>query len=78
MSVEQRILDVANGARFSPTWYDLTELRLIALEVRKREDRIKQLEDRIHRAGMAFFRDGSDGQVASGMLAILEEERNKS
>ena len=42
-----------------------------------RADRIKQLEDRIHRAAMAFFRDGSDGQVASGMLAILEEERGK-
>ena len=42
-----------------------------------RAERIKRLEDRIHRAAMAFFRDGSDGQVASGMLAILEEERNK-
>jgi transcription elongation GreA/GreB family factor len=41
------------------------------------KDRIKRLEDRIHRASMVFFRDGSDGQVASGMLAILEEERNK-
>ena len=41
------------------------------------KERIKRLEDRIHRASMAFFRDGSDGQVASGMLAILEEERNK-
>lgn len=41
------------------------------------KDRIKRLEDRIHRASMAFFRDGSDGQVASQMLAILEEERNK-
>ena len=40
-------------------------------------DRIKQLEDRIHRASMAFFRDGSDGHVASQMLAILEEERDK-
>ena len=37
-------------------------------------ERIKQLEDRIHRASMAFFRDGSDGQVASQMLQILEEE----
>ena len=42
-----------------------------------RAERIKRLEDRIHRASMAFFRDGSDGQVASGMLAILEEERGK-
>ena len=39
--------------------------------------RIKRLEDRIHRAAMAFFRDGSDGQVASDMLVILEEERGK-
>ena len=42
-----------------------------------RGERIKQLESRIHRASTAFFRDGSDGQVASQMLAILEEERNK-
>ena len=46
-------------------------------QIRELQDRIKRLEDRIHRASMAFFRDGSDGQVASGMLAILEEERGK-
>lgn len=40
-------------------------------------DRIKRLEDRIHRAAMAFFRDGSDGHVASQMLQILEEERGQ-
>lgn len=73
MSVEQRILKIAEG----PNWLDSRELRAIALEVRKREDRIKQLEDRIHRASMAFFRDGSDGHVASQMLQILEEERGK-
>jgi hypothetical protein len=108
--VEQRILDIAEA----PSWFYGKELRAIALEVRKREDRIKQLEemyegvigerpeflgsnvmgllkreltgtqkrikeleDRIHRAASAFFRDGSDGQVASQMLAILEEERGK-
>ena len=54
---------------------DKNSLRKFAVEVRKLEDRIKQLEDRIHRASSAFFRDGSDGHVASGMLAILEEER---
>ena len=73
MSVEERILNIAEA----PNWYDGRELRAIALEVRMMEDRIKQLEDRIHRASMAFFRDGSDGHVASGMLAILEEERGK-
>jgi len=40
-----------------------------------RGERIKRLEDIIHRAACAFFRDGSDGQVASGMLTILEEMR---
>ena len=71
MTFEERILNIAEG----PNWYDSRELRAIALEVRKREDRIKQLEDRIHRASMAFFRDGSDGHIASQMLQILEEER---
>ena len=73
MSVEERILFLAE----SPDCNHPRELRAIALEVRKREDRIKQLEDRIHRASTAFFRDGSDGHVASQMLQILEEERGK-
>lgn len=73
MTLEDQILNIAEA----PNWYDSRELRAIALEVRKREDRIKQLEDRIHRAAMAFFRDGSDGHVASQMLQILEEERVK-
>ena len=104
MSVEQRILTLSE----SPDCNHPRELRAIALEVRKREDRIKQLEeeimevknkhsvlvadvvldedraerikrleDRIHRAAMAFFRDGSDGHIASQMLQILEEERGK-
>jgi len=40
-----------------------------------RGERIKRLEDIIHRASCEFFRDGSDSQTASGMLAILEEAR---
>ena len=51
--------------------------RQLERELNAANDRIKQLEDRIHRAGIAFFRDGSDGQVASGMWAILEEERRQ-
>ena len=41
MSIEERILIVAAGI----SWTDSRELRAIALEVRKREDRIKQLEE---------------------------------
>ena len=44
-------------------------------KIREQEERIKRLEDIISRAACAFFRDGSDGQVASGMLSILEEVR---
>jgi hypothetical protein len=46
-------------------------------ELEEARARIVRLEDRINRAATAFFRDGSDGQVASGMLTILEEGRNK-
>jgi archaellum component FlaC len=49
----------------------------LLLQLDHANERIKQLEDRIHRASMAFFRDGSDGHVASQMLQILEEERGK-
>jgi hypothetical protein len=41
VSIEERILIVAAGI----SWTDSRELRAIALEVRKREDRIKQLEE---------------------------------
>jgi len=42
-----------------------------------RGERIKRLEDIISRAAYAFFSDGSDIQVANGMLTILEEVRLK-
>ncbi len=41
MTIEQRIIDIAEKQNY----YDSRELRAIAFEVRKREDRIKQLED---------------------------------
>jgi hypothetical protein len=43
VSLEQRIINVAEKQNY----YDSRELRAIALEVRKREDRIKQLEEEI-------------------------------
>ncbi len=49
--------------------------RRLERELNAANDRIKRLEDIISRAACAFFRDGSDGQVASGMLSILEEVR---
>jgi hypothetical protein len=71
VSLEQRILNID----LENAYYCGKELRAIALEVRKREDRIKQLEDRIDRASKAFFADCPDEDALSKMLAILEEER---
>jgi hypothetical protein len=73
VSVEERILTLSE----SPDCNHPRELRAIALEVRKREDRIKQLEDRIDRASKAFFADCPDEDALSKMLAILEEERGQ-
>ena len=46
-----------------------------SIKIRDQQERIKRLEDIIHRASCEFFRDGSDIQVANGMLTILEEVR---
>jgi hypothetical protein len=43
VSIEERILNIAEEP-ISIWWYDRRELRAIALEVRKLEDRVKQLE----------------------------------
>ena len=44
-------------------------------DVREYQERIKQLEMIISRARNRFFRDGSNGTAASGMLDILGEAR---
>ncbi len=60
-----------------PEFLGSNVMGLLKRELTGTQKRIKQLEDRIHRASMAFFRDGSDGHVASQMLQILEEERGR-
>ena len=60
-------LNAANAISRQQQLLDEENLRL--------QDRIKRLDDIIHRASCEFFRDGSDCQTASGMLTILEEGR---
>ena len=43
MSIEERILNIAEEP-ISIWWYDRRELRAIAIDARKLEDRLKQLE----------------------------------
>ena len=53
----------------------IRQQQLLDEENLRLKEHIKRLEDIISRASSRFFRDGSDGQVASGMLTILEEVR---
>ena len=43
MSIEERILNIVEEP-ISIWWYDRRELRAIAIDARKLEDRVKQLE----------------------------------
>ncbi len=43
MSIEERILNIVEEQIYI-WWYDKRQLRAIALDVRKLEDRVKQLE----------------------------------
>ena len=55
--------------------YLLTEGLKLERELNAANERIQRLEDIISRASSRFFRDGSNGMVAIGMLNILEEVR---
>jgi len=69
VSIEERILNIAEA----PNWYDGRELRAIALEVRKMEDRIKQLEE---------MYEGEIGEnpdlLGSNVMGLLKRELNSA
>ena len=69
MSIEERILNIAEA----PNWYDGRELRAVALEVRKMEDRIKQLEE---------MYEGEPGErpdlLGSNVMGLLKRELNSA
>ena len=75
MSVEQKL--IINPEFEHAQFVSIGELNECEQKLEAAYARINQLKIIISRASMAFFRDGSDGQVASGMLAILEEERRR-
>ena len=70
-------METSQGGQAVSDYFTASHRDELLKENKELKERIKRLEDRIHRASMAFFRDGSDGHVASQMLAILEEERGK-
>jgi hypothetical protein len=64
----ERELDAANQI--------IRQQQLLEEENLRLQERIKRLEDIISRAKNKFFRHGSNGTAASGMLDILGEVRN--
>ena len=75
MSIEQRIINVAEKQNY----YDSRELRAIALEVRKREDRIKQLEEELMDAKnkhAVLVADVVLNEDKAERIKQLEEENN--
>ena len=64
----------------NPEWehaqfVSIAELKECEQKLEAANDHIKQLRIIISRASCAFFNDGSDGQVASNMLRILDEAK---
>ena len=66
MSLEQQILNID----LEKAYYCGKELRAIAFEVRKREDRIKQLEDALRRIANQDYRGNrsTESQIAAEAL----------
>ena len=75
--LKQRIKQLEESLESANTFLQLVMCEQNQLrDVRnKANDRIKRLEDIISRAKYKFFRYGSNGTAASGMLDILGEAR---
>ncbi len=73
MSVEQRILDLPAFADYN----DRRQLRAIALDVRKLEDRVKQLEQEndAMRADLLLWRDTTDAICSKAGIGFTTEDK---
>jgi len=73
VSVEQRILDLPAFADYN----DRRQLRAIALDVRKLEDRVKQLEQENDsmRADLLLWRDTTDAICSKAGIGFTTEAK---
>jgi cell shape-determining protein MreC len=73
VSVEQRILDLPAFADYN----DRRQLRAIALDVRKLEDRVKQLEQEndAMRADLLLWRDTTDAICSKAGIGFTTEDK---
>ena len=73
MNIEQRILDLPAFADYN----DRRQLRAIALDVRKLEDRVKQLEQENDsmRADLLLWRDTTDAMCSKAGIGFTTEDK---
>ncbi len=73
MSIEERILNLPAFADYN----DRRQLRAIALDVRKLEDRIKQLETENDsmRADLLLWRDTTDAMCSKAGIGFTTEDK---
>ncbi len=73
MSIEEQILNIAEGL----VWFDSRILRAIALDVRKLEDRVKQLEQEndAMRADLLLWRDTTDAMCSKAGIGFTTEDK---
>ena len=71
MSIEQRILNIVEEP-VQIWWQDKLELRAIALDVRKLEERLKQLEDTLRRIANTDYRGNRSTESQIAFEALKE------
>ncbi len=76
MSIEERILNIAEQP-IQIWWDDRRELRAIAMDVRKMEDRVKQLEQEndAMRADLLLWRDTTDAMCSKAGIGFTTEAK---
>jgi hypothetical protein len=76
VSIEERILNIAEQP-IQIWWDDRRELRAIAMDVRKMEDRVKQLEQEndAMRADLLLWRDTTDAMCSKAGIGFTTEDK---
>ncbi len=76
MNIEERILNIVEEP-IQIWWHDRRQLRAIAMDVRKLEDRVKQLEQEndAMRADLLLWRDTTDAMCSKAGIGFTTEDK---
>jgi hypothetical protein len=76
VNIEERILNIVEEP-IQIWWHDRRQLRAIAMDVRKLEDRVKQLEQEndAMRADLLLWRDTTDAMCSKAGIGFTTEDK---